>query len=115
MRQQLAVEPSAPLIGTLADPEPPDTSAFLRANPGAQALLRELSEGSEVVVVEPIDTEPVAYTLNIGQLLGAEADALKSRERQLRELRALASCRLSDLKPDQVRRILEAIALATTR
>ena len=115
MRQQFAVELPAPFFGSLGDPEPPDTSAFLRANPGAQALLRELSEGSEVVVVEPIDTEPPACSANIGQLLGAEADALKSRERQLRELRALASCRVSDLKPDQVRRILEAIALDAGR
>ena len=109
MRSQLAVESSAPLIGTFGDAEPPDTSAFLRANPGAQALLRELSQSSELVIVEPLESEPRADSSSIGQLLGAEADALKLRERQLRELRALASCRVSDLKPDQVRRILEAI------
>ena len=109
MRQQTAVEVTAPVIGSLTDPEPPDTSNFLRANPGAQQLLRELAETAGYEVSAPQTLEPASFSLSISQLLKVELDTLTRRERQLRELRALASCRVGDLKPEQVRRILEAI------
>ncbi len=110
MPQQLTAERTPTCVGTMVEPEPPDTTAFLRANPGAQQMLRDLAEESGYIVISPTSFVEPSYAPSISQLLHAEMDTLKSRERQLRELRALASCRVGDLKPEQVRRILDAIA-----
>jgi hypothetical protein len=58
---------------------------------------------------------PVPEMPSIGQMvtaaldaLSTELEALAKRERQLREIKALASCRILDLRPEQFRRISEA-------
>ncbi len=109
MSQQLTEDRIPGCMVTVADPEPPDSSSFLRANPGAQQMLRDLAEESGYIVISPTEFVEPSCAPSISQLLSAEMDTLKRRERQLRELRALASCRVGDLKPEQVRRILDAI------
>ena len=109
MRVQMAEEPVSSPSGPVVDPEPPDSASFLRAHPEAQQLLKELADESHFLVIETKELEPVAYVPNIGQRLTAELDKVTKHAKQLRDLRALATCRVMDLKPDQVRRILDAI------
>ena len=63
-----------------------------------------------------VSTEPrtAGATPSIGQLVTAELESLTARERQLREFKALASCRVLDLKPDQLGRIYETMLLLGT-
>ena len=66
------------------------------------------------VVVASSELQPSAPATNgvpnIGQRMGAELDALSRRDRQIREVKELATNRVVDLTTEQLRRILEFMA-----
>ena len=60
------------------------------------------------VVVAAGDPHPTAPPpSSIGQRMSLELDALSRRDRQVREMKELASSRVVDLTTEQLRRILE--------
>ena len=86
------------------------TGSSLPANPKEQ-------EGQSAALSAPVTPEGRngGMTPSIGQMVTAELEELTARERQLREFKALASCRVLDLKPDQLGRVYETMLLLSNQ
>ena len=89
--------------------EPPDPRAFLRMHPGAQRVLEDLRRGPAGVVAA-VAGELQAGEATIGSRFTEEMAVVSRRERQVREMQALATHRVVDLTTEQLRRILEFMA-----
>ncbi len=89
--------------------EPAEPASFAATTPGAQQMLEELrgQPGFGVVVAASSMQGSGPVSPSIGERLANELEALARRERQVSEIKDLASHRVVDLNADQLRRILE--------
>ncbi len=86
-----------------------EASSAMRTNSATLDDLRAQPGFGVVVSAAEIQAQPPAANgvPSIGQRMSAELDILSRRDRQIREMKDLATHRVVDLTTEQLRRILE--------
>ena len=109
-RQSFVPDQPANAIDQIDPPDAPaaDTPGYLRGSSGNSMLDELRGQPGFGVVVSAGDLHPATpQPPSIGQRMSVELDALSRRDRQVREMKELATSRVVDLTTEQLRRILE--------